>query len=614
MLIFLKIMKNTFFLLSALFLSFLFGCKTATDSTSNGSTSGGDIKFTEQLGLPMTGGNITGIGLLADQSMVALIDDKLYTISASGSTPTLINGDMMHIQLALAPDGSVYTVLYDQSKDSYSMRRYDLPSGAFTSLQFPAGTHFGGGAIFKFSKNGEVFICYPDRLSVNSDMYYSTDKGATWTNLKHLYGQIDVAFTPSGDILSVASSPSSCDLVKSSDHGANWITVSSYSVNALGRNLFCRANGDIFTYDDGGNIFHVSHDAGKTLTRITWGADKPFTHQLAESGGAVYLMGGHSAGKTSNQFGGVLRSDDGGITWKNIFLCATGSSMSMNGNAIALGSSRGIFYTADTKEWTQTGNATVAKLSDIALDKDGNILLTADATLYRKIGNKWTVLASPSGAGILHRSRNGNLLCSGGTSVIYSSDNGASWQWSTTELKAIYQWDVAIRGFASNSLGDIYAGVAEYDNNIPDYVAGELLRSTDGGASFTSIFSQNNFTSIFAAGTDLIGADQFFVGKHVSEALFSSDMGKTWSAYAAKYPLCMNNQNNYISLRSSTTELDFDFTTYSTKASKELKSNIVQDGHTFITSAKFGSDNRLYVLTTSLAKGNSIYVSDQPVE
>lgn len=606
-------MRYTFFTLVIVCTFFINSCKTAADITSDGTDSGGDISFTKQSGLPQTGGNVIGIALLSDNSMAAIIDDKLYTVSASGAVPQLINSDI-HTQLALAPDGSIYAVVYDLAKSTYSMRRYDMPTGLFVSLSFP-GSQPNVAVTFRFAKNGEVYISYQDGRNINGNMYYSTDKGATWINLPHEYGQIDVGFTPSGDLVGVASSPSNATFITSSDHGAHWVTLSTHPVNGLGRNIFVRSNGDIFTYDVEGNIFHVSRDAGKTFTKIDWTLEKPYMRQLLESGGAMYVIGGQSNVKTVNEYAGILRSDDGGTTWKSMFLCATPTQMSMNGNAIALGSTRGIFFTADGKEWTQTGKDAVSVLFDITDDKDGNILLTADATLYRRSGGKWTVLASPSGVGKIFRTLSGDLLCSGGTSIIRSSDNGLSWQFSTRELKAFYQWDVNIMGFTENTSGDIYAAVAEYNPNIADYSSGELLRSMDGGVTFTSWYSQNNFTSIFAVGSDMIGAHQLFIGKHTTDALFSGDKGKTWTAYTGKYPQCVNSQNNFLSYRSVPDKIGYYFVNYSTKAEQELTTNIVQDGHTFVTSLKFASDDRLYAIIQSVVgSGYSIYISDKALK
>ncbi len=607
-----KVMRCSF-LVSILVLSFLYGCKTATDSTSNGTSSGGDITFTEQPSLPQSGGTITGVELLPDHSMVVILNDKLYKVASSGAPLVLLNGDITHVQLALSPDGTVYTEVYDQSKDKYSMRRYDLSNGSFTSLSFPIGAEARAVINFKFAKNGDVYICYPDSRSVTNDIYYSSDKGLTWTSLPHPYGQIDVAFTPTGDILGVGSSPANSQVVLTSDHGANWQTLSTFGVNELGRNIFCRSNGDIITYDDGGNTVHVSHDAGKTFTKIAWGGDKPYTHQFAESGSTVYALGGHSAPGSVVDNSGLLRSDDGGMTWKNVFLCTTASSMNISRGAIVLGSARGIFFTADGKTWSQTGTSVVSAPNDMAVDKDGNILLTADGQLYRRSAGTWTVLAS-AGSGKIHLSRNGNLFCGIGTSIIYSNDNGVSWQHSKADLVGFYQWDVKVMGFATNTSNDIYAAIAEYNPNISDYAGGELLRSIDGGATFTSWYSQHGFTTIFAAGTDLIGSHQLFVGKHISDALISSDKGKTWSAYTAKYPMAINSQNNYISLQSSNTTIGFYLVNYSTKDSKELKTNIPQNGHTFITTSKFSADDHLYLLVQDATKGYSIYISDKAVQ
>src|SRR5687768_17572988 len=99
-----SISKSIFalFFFSVLFIS----CKQTTDDDPDGGSTGETIAFTEQSSLPTTGGYVSGLGFMPSGKMAAIIDQKLYEVSADDSK-RLVNGDSTHNWMAVGPDGTV---------------------------------------------------------------------------------------------------------------------------------------------------------------------------------------------------------------------------------------------------------------------------------------------------------------------------------------------------------------------------------------------------------------------------------------------------------------------------------------------------------------------------
>ncbi len=603
---------KTYIILLCAAVCILASCKSTTAPDSGGGTSSAKLSLSELAGLPSTGGLVSGVGFASDGSMLAVIDKKIYKASIGGSVLTLVNDEAVHSDLAVAPDGSVYTTVVVNG--TAGIRRYDASLSSFASLLLPNTPQGGVPITYRFAPNGDVYICYADQHSVYYDLFYSADKGSTWTLLHPQYGQSDVAFLPNGDIISTSDAPSGAAVITSSDHGVTWNTISKAPVNSLGQTIFLASNGDIYNYSQGDNKIRVSHDGGKTFIALPWPSSNAYIRNLSEMNGKLYIMGGASGSQPdqSNSASGVVSSSDGGQTWKQEFICADAVTMTVKNNTIVLGSGHGLIYNTSVG-WITLGTGTVTSLKSIALDKNGNILLGAEKGFYRKQGSTWYSLAFPGGVGKLAVASDGSIAAACGLAIICSSDNGASWTYSSFDSKGVIFIGVPSVS-AVAAVGNIFvATVCDYVDRIQDYGAGFVMRSNDGGKTFQTVSTPGSITTLINNGsTTLYGIKQYELAGHNADALTSTDQGASWQSYTGKYfPLCFNSHHQFLHRNTSQgTDLTFDLVT---EGSNDLKTfSTGYDGsHAFIADILFASDGKFYtIINDAVLAKQAIYKSD----
>jgi photosystem II stability/assembly factor-like uncharacterized protein len=578
---------------------FINSCKQATtDSGSSGTP--GTLTLTEQTSLPQSGGNASAVEFMPTGEMVAIVDNKLYEVHADGSAPRMINGDF-NSHLAIGPDGSIYTLA------GAGMRRYDFATGTFTSITLIANIGSESPIDITFSPAGELFVCFTDNFGFGKAIY-STDKGATWTNMKlaDVYTQNDIAFGNGG--IYTASGEGA---YFTSDHGITWQRLCTYPVNTLGRVLFIAKNGDMFSFDDGGGFLYTSHDGGKTFTSNNWPKGLSVTHHMREGANGTLYM----AGKNGTSDVGVLKSTDAGATWTNILPCSIGW-IAINGSKFAVGTmnNHGVLYSTDGNTWTAIGSGISPVPTSIAFDRNGELLLCADHGLYRLHGGSWNYIRW--NADKVVTDSKGDILVASAAIAAYSSDNGVSWKTSKINQQfTTYLFGPQIFGTTSASTQDFYIGIAEYNTNINEYANGELLRSTDGGATFNHAESKlggsHDFTSLTSSGTTLYGIDEYELAGPNADALQSDDNGANWTKFTGKhFPLCFNSSGHYVSVYHAT-DAGFLLSTSTSDDGKKYKVASF-GGHTFIKSALFSTDNKLYCIINDAGVGKTaIYIADQ---
>lgn len=475
------------------------------------------VAMSEMTDLPRSGGDVTGVAFGPDNVVYAIIDGKLYKVDGAGSVPQLVGGDAGHLKVAVGPTGEIYTVTAQE------FRTYAPGSSTPTAVPFEAG---GLGRIedakIVISPAGVPFVVLVTNYP-RTHIYYSLDKGATWTPLSlpnsaaSFQSTGDVAFTGSGVLIAGNYQ----GLWRSTDVGAAWTQLNSSMPNAPIK-LMTAPNGDIYRYTHAGGGLDVSRDGGINFTPLTEFNKPPFFIQVAAGNtGALYALANSSSGGGATPLSrpmSMYRSTDGGATWQRRSP-GQAHEFAMRGTRIALGLAvaphdyrpGGLSISEDLgKTWELTGTGSPEQIESFSFDADGNLLIRADGGMFRRVSGKWNMLGSPWGMGPLASSSAGGMIVGGTGEQLFSPDDGESWRaiaavgGSVLALRdggfLVYNPDgidrvspggevtnlyrgMSIKRIVEDANGILY-GVHEFFNDFTAQYESEPYRSTDGGATW----------------------------------------------------------------------------------------------------------------------------------
>jgi photosystem II stability/assembly factor-like uncharacterized protein len=597
--------------------------KGATGPDDSNGTGSNTIAMTALQDLPMIGGNVTGIAIAGDNTIIAAVDGKIYKMSAAGGALQLINGDPVHTAIGLAPTGELYTVA------GTDFRTYDPGTGTFKSAPIdPAGPFAQSRRIeqadFFFSPAGEPYV----RLINNTPqtfIYHTTDKGATWINQKlppaFVYNG-GFAFAPNGDMLM----SSIYGFYRSTDGGATWSTSPAPSSN-YGGEMLAAANGDIYHYAIGAGGLKVSHNGGASFTDLYLVNHPPYFTLLRQgSDGALYALGARAAVGSDpyNRPTSLLRSTDGGATWTNV-LYAQGRTFAMRGTTIAVGISGlsatqggtggGIYLSSNGgATFSSYGLRPLQTFSDVGFDRSGNMMTLADGGLYRKTATGWQLLgAQPGLFARFATTPKGEMLIANTASVLYSSDDGVTWSENPiTDYQSGSPGTVAVTSLIGRRNGGFLLSITTYKDET-GYFNGQIFTVGSDGKptkiqgvtqSFASIVEDHNGT-LYGGTMTLSQISYTFQG----QGYVSSDGGVTWTEMEknAQVGLAFNSRNRYFMVTGTDT---YTMRAPGSDAKPELKLTGFTSQGNYIRRAVFGPDDRLYLIT--LDKG--VFVSNAPVE
>ncbi|HVZ38716.1 MAG TPA: hypothetical protein VHI13_05530 [Candidatus Kapabacteria bacterium] len=594
----------------------LVACNKPAGPEGTNNPSSTTVTMTPLADLPSAGGDVTGIAIAPNNTIVAAINHKLYSMDADGGSMQLINGDPVHTSIGLAPGGELYTVA------DRDFRTYDLATGTFHSAAIdPAGPFATGRTIMEsyitISPSGEPYI----RIINNTPqtyIYHSTDKGLSWQALTLPSGfQYSGGFTfaPNGDIL--MTSP--FGFYRSSDNGATWTTLSPAIAN-YGPDIFAASNGDIYCWVRGGGGLRVSHNGGASFTDLAQFNRSPYFVDVQQgSDGALYAL----ANRSSLSYDlavrptSLLRSTDGGSTWRNAFY-AQGRVFAMRGSMIAIGLAAtgldnkggGIAISQNNAAaWTSAGTGSVAQFTDVGFDREGNVMILADNGLYRRTSGGWQTLGTQPGLFSRFASgQQGTLLLANTASVFYSGDNGATWREDTIPN---YQSGIdppAVEVLLGRHAGGFLLDIASYSDSR-GYSNGQLYRIGADGRPVKVPTAPTLSSLVEDANGLLYGATQIldpFTSTFKSTGYSSSDGGTTWTEQKnLKAGRAFNSQNRYFSIDGQNS--------YSLNTLDGTKTVLTLSGFTtvgnLVRRVVFGPDDRLYLITYD----NGIFTSAAPV-
>jgi len=579
------------------------GCKQATDSTNdpgNDNGSSRSIALTKITDYPSIGGNVTGVAFTADNKVLAVINKKLYKMNSNGSDLQVINEDPIHFSIALAPSGELYALTLS---DNYvtTIRTYDLSMGQFKS--YTANVTRAEYGTIKISPQGEPYVHITDNWP-NVHVFRSKDKGDTWKEMVFYSGAHTLASGGEVDWTSTAMfAADAAGFYKSTDDGVTWTRPSTNMPNFWGVRLLMASNGYVFAYVKGAGYLKLSKDGGNTFAD----APSPAFIQMAEGAdGTLYAI-------TKNERG-LMKSTDHGTTWK-LMIYVTGNTFTVQGNKMAIGldggfngNDGGLYLSSNLgTTWISTGLGSTETVSDIAVDKDGNLLMLAKNTLFRKTTSGWNVLGSAGLFGRLATAPPSNIALFSVSSVIFSSDNGVTW---TENLVPDYLYGgvgrIELPALTGRKNGEFLFSITTYRDDIypPAHTNGRLYHVRTTGKVEESASSRGrNFVKV------LEDANGVLYGSTVNfdDLLISHTQAFDWDPFPQDvfFPVAFNSQNKYLTYRDglrfgswpSTTNLD------------QITFQGLDVKNTTIDQFIFDSQDRLYLKTY-----DGIYYTNDPLK
>lgn len=429
--------------------------------------------------LPYADGQTTGVAYTPDDRLLAIVDGQLVSVAPAGGPFTVLNADPVHVGLAVAPDGYVYT------STGSEIRTYAPGATTPTTVDVEDGS-----VRFSFSPSNAVIASIISSQTTNTTALRSTDHGATWPGLTlHTGGpgipySGDIVYAPNGDIL-VSTWES---FHRSVDDGQTWTNTTPGPRASFGCCLVGLANGDILHFAAGAGGLQRSTDSGATWTELTPFNAAPLLRQVVERpDGSLLGLGNLSSGGGNVAIrapGALQSSTDGGATWTEHIL-VNAHAFATKGDRIALGLGYpvdetpwpygGVFESFDdAASWIPSGNSVIKDefVKEFTWDTAGRLMLIAHGALYRQTAEGWRALHYD------HLGLGGLAVMGDGTLVLMlrglyaSTDDGRSWTGRdiTVEIPA----GMDLRSILENGTNDNLLLAYTDGSTTP---AGILLRS-----------------------------------------------------------------------------------------------------------------------------------------
>ena len=463
--------------------------------------------------------------------------------------------------------------------------------------------------------------------AVSTGIYKTTNGGSSWSptgltfsiNNRRLLSKIII--DPSTGTLIVGGS---AGIFRSVDGGANWTQTTPKSV----RDLEFQPNNPSVVYAGGygSNGFLRSNDGGVTWTTIvsipTTGVIRVAVAVTALDPNYVYCLVGNNS-----DYGlkGIYLSTDGGLT----FSLKSSSPNILGWNASGSDSGGQAWY-------------------DLSLAVDPSVKTTIYAggvNIWKSTtsGSSWSCIAHWSGSGAPYVHADNHDMFFGGTTLwvandggVFSSANGgATWSDKSTNLPIAQMYgfgqsatdaDIIVSGHQDNgtnmttnggtSFSEILGGdgmhcfVDDTSNNnvFASIYYGDLYRSTDGGASFTNIYTVPGGDWVTPWMQDPSVSTTLLAGG--SGVYRSTNSGTSWSAISSSLSIgtilnldvaASNNQNIVASSNTRIIKTTNGGTSW-TEITTGLPPNVSIQSVRFLPS----DPNKIFVCLASY-NGNSLY-------
>jgi photosystem II stability/assembly factor-like uncharacterized protein len=261
----------------------------------------------------------------------------------------------------------------------------------------------------------------------------------------------------------------------------------------------------------------LSSDAGTSWTSENSGVNGTVVNALAISGGAMYAATGGS---------GVLRSDDGGASWKPVETDAlTVFSVVSDGTAVYAGTDQGLWRSTAGGDWSPVATAlATASVYSIAVDASDPSVLYAGICmggLYRSAdgGNTWSVEALGAAnltvfAVAIDPAHPASVYAGTDHGLFESFDGGATWNAAPEMSGSVFSLAI------DPPSGTVYAGTD----------ASGVFLSRNGGATWMPSSTGLPAASVYTLAVDRGKPGVLYAGTRDSGIFRSPDGGNSWTA------------------------------------------------------------------------------------
>ncbi|MBN9399542.1 MAG: hypothetical protein J0I17_05120 ['Candidatus Kapabacteria' thiocyanatum] len=584
-------------LLFALAAAFLHGCGMSSEPSTPAAP--GELAMTRLTDLPAAKGNVVSVDILDASRLVAVIDDKIYSVPISGGTPSLMHSNARYESVVVGGGGEIYALTRD------ALFVIDHIGGTPKAVDVQIRTAQTEKVTLSVSPTGEPYLrvyTYPARMT----LYTSADRGTTWTTIPlpsgFLYGG-GLAFGPSGEMY--LSSPQG--FYSSPDRGATWTSYPAPLAN-YGGELVRRSNGHILYYVPGGGGLRLSTDGGASFTDLSQFNNPPYFSKIVEGAdGILYALVNRGATTLTDRPMTVAKSTDGGMTWQHIYF-AQGYDFAMKGSVIAVAqgetASGGVAISTDNgRSFVPAGIGSVESIQSFGFDAEGNLLILADRTLFRKTSSGWKTLGGQSGFSTMATTPQGTIFLSQVSSTFLSVDGGTSWK-EAPMPDYLYSGigTIGLPAVLGARSGDLIVSITTYRDDLATHTNGMLVRVRPDGTAIR-LTNGINYVSIVEDATGLL------YGQTVNFRTYqrSTDGGTTWTEVQTAAPgFVFDSRNRFIAYG----ELGaFRQGSSGSDGTKPLTLTGFTSQSNYVMSARFDSHDRLHLLT----RDQGLFVATQPL-
>jgi photosystem II stability/assembly factor-like uncharacterized protein len=401
--------------------------------------------------------------------------------------------------------------------------------------------------------------------SIGSLILKTTDGGASWVSKNPVTTNIlyDIEFY---DALHGIASGASGTIIKTSDGGDTWTvsaaigngTQSIYKVSILSSTVVYVGTGYSAAY------LYKSTDFGTSFSNVT-------PAQITSAVYGMHISDASNFWVTGSQ--GIVATTDGGSTWSNKQISSNiiyDINFLSSTNAFAL-DAKGIVWSTTNSgaTWTSTQLSTIIPLRQMDL-KTSNLFIVGDGcNIYKSSDNGATWVAKNSTVTqqslrkiIFKGDNNGWTVegpaTNGNSKLLQTTDGGQTWTILYTFPNSIYSinmptsttWYIGcannsiykttnagvsfspLSGFPTGFTGLTFYAMAFVDANV-GYAGGsggKLMKTMDGGSTWSDISSANTFSGQIIEDIALIDANTFYISGLGSHLAKTTDGGAHFTA------------------------------------------------------------------------------------
>jgi len=251
----------------------------------------------------------------------------IYKSIDSGDNWTLIKSDSSYILKRLRVDQTNPALIFVSSGDNGMYKSTD--SGAtLTVIKTGMSVSFSARKFYQNRENPQLAYMY-----ASSKLYETTDAGYTWSQLAigsvspYSFNALNAVDPVSGTMYAssvlTSVSPFQARLLRSTDKGANWTIINTYSGDYAYDVIFsAKDHNTALSYDGGGHVIKTV-DGGLTWTPITFFEGKGFY------GGDSFVFDPNNSaiiyGGSGDDY--PYKSIDGGVNWSKLSSGITDASI-----------------------------------------------------------------------------------------------------------------------------------------------------------------------------------------------------------------------------------------------------------------------------------------------